>query len=473
MKGAARTFFAFSVLIVIFGFSVPGAALPRRGGGPGPLQGGEVWVARYDGAAHSFDRAEAIAVDSDGNVYVTGASVIGSNNWDYATVKYSPAGVQKWAKTYGVYTGTGSKVDYAHGLVLDAAGNIYVTGESAGENGWARFGTIKYTPLGVQAWVARSDFGGTHTDCAANALALDWTGNVYVTGYRFLSDSDESTKKDIATAKYTPTGAQVWTRTYDAHPHADDEGVAVAVDGSKNVYVAGYETEYFSGRNLRMIKYSTGGQKLWTKWYNGAVGVRDAATAVNVVHRGSLMVPITEVAVAGYSKVAATGVDCVTMVVKTDGTTRWDQRFTGQGTIVDVRPTAVTSDSAGNVYVAASGDCGGFFTLKYDVAGNLAWLRKYDGGLGNDYARAIAVDTAKNVYVTGQSDLGSTSFDYLTIKYDAAGNSIWQRRYDGTAHGYDQPEAIAVDNKGYVYVTGYSEGAGSAHDYLTIKYTAD
>ena len=475
MKDAARTIFAIAVLIAIIGFSVPGAALPGRDSGrPGPLKGGEVWVARYDGAAHSFDRAEAIAVDSAGNVYVTGGSVTGYNNWDYATVKYSPAGVRKWAKTYGFNTtGTASKVDYAHGLVLDTAGNIYVTGESANEHGWPRFGTIKYTPLGSRAWVARSDFGCTHSTCRANALAVDLAGNVYVTGYRFVHDSDECTKKDIATAKYTTTGAQAWTRTFDAHPHSDDEGVAIGVDGSKNVYVAGYETEYYSSRNFRMIKYSTIGEKLWSRWYNGPGNSLDAATALKVVRRGTWMVPVTELAVVGYSKVAATGYDCVTRVIKTDGTTRWTQQFTGQGSIVNVRPTAVTSDSAGNVYVAASGDCGGFFTLKYDVAGNLAWLRKYDGGLGNDYPRAIAVDNAKNVYVTGQSQAGCNSFDYITIKYNTAGNSIWERRYDGTAHGYDWPKAIAVDNNGYVYVTGYSEGVGTSHDYLTIKYTAD
>ena len=101
-------------------------------------------------------------------------------------------------------------------------------------------------------------------------------------------------------------------------------------------------------------------------------------------------------------------------------------------------------------------------------------MARYDGAAHSfDRAEAIAVDNAKNVYVTGQSQAGCNSFDYITIKYNAAGNSIWERRYDGMAHGYDWPKAIAVDNNGYVYVTGYSEGVGTSHDYLTIKYTAD
>jgi len=471
MKDAARTFFAIAVLIIIIGFLVPGTALPGRDGGRlGPLGGGKVWVARYDGAAHGQDWAEAIAVDSAGNVYVTGGSITGYNNWDYATIKYSSAGVQKWAKRYGFnVTGSSMKMDYAHGLALDHAGNIYVTGESSAHNGRLRFATIKYLPNSQADWVARSDFGEALADYKAKALAVDLTGNIYVTG----SQIPYYSKKNIATAKYTTTGAEAWTRTFDDYDDLDDEGVAVGVDASKNVYVAGYETTTQFGKNFKMIKYSTSGTTLWTKSYNGPSNDEDAATALNIVHCGTWMVPVTELAVVGYSKVEATGYDCVTRVIRANGTaTLWTQRFTGQDPIVDVRPTGVTSDSAGNIYVAACGDCGGFFTLKYDVAGNLVWLRKYEGGMGYDFAWAIAVDNAKNVYVTGQTQT-CNSFDYITIKYDSAGNLIWDRSYDGTGHGYDWPKAIAVDNKGYVYVTGYSKGAGTSDDYLTIKYEAD
>ena len=474
MKSASAFFVVPAVAFVVL--SGPGAALPGRDPGrPGPLNRGEVWVARYDGAAHSLDRAESVAVDSAGNVYVTGGSIAGSTGWDYATVKYSASGVKKWVRTYNFNTGTlgGSNVDYARALALDAAGNLYVTGESAEENGASRFATIKYTPLGGKAWVARTAFGTGLVESAAKALAVDGAGNILVTGWRKILESGSNTQQDIATVKITPAGAAAWTRTFNSVLGGADEGVAVGVDLAKNVYVAGFETVSLAGKNFRMLKYGPDGVVLWSRSYKGPGGSPDVASGLRIVLRRSGLKFLTELAVVGSSKASATGYDAVTTVLKSDGTSRWTRTFDGQGAAPNVRAKAVTSDTAGCLYVAAAGDCGGFFTLKYDASGNVVWLQSYNGGLGKDTPTAIALDSARNVYVTGLSQIGCNSYDYITIKYDAAGNHIWEKRYDGPSHGYDWAKAIAVDNKGYVYVTGQSEGSGTAEDYVTIKYTAD
>ncbi|MCB9264973.1 MAG: SBBP repeat-containing protein [Lewinellaceae bacterium] len=100
----------------------------------------------------------------------------------------------------------------------------------------------------------------------------------------------------------------------------------------------------------------------------------------------------------------------------------------------------------------------------------LQWDSRFHGPIANDEGKAIAVDAAGNVYVTGASDGNTGAKDYLTIKYSAAGDTLWSRRYDGSANGEDVAIAIKVDISGNVYVTGRSWGNTTDDDMVTIKY---
>ena len=102
------------------------------------------------------------------------------------------------------------------------------------------------------------------------------------------------------------------------------------------------------------------------------------------------------------------------------------------------------------------------------------WVARYNPSNNNDDARAIAVDGAGNVYVTGQSRSSGTEdlFDYATVKYNSAGQQQWVARYNGPGNGFDSPTGIAVDSSGNVYVTGGSPGLGTDFDYATIKYNS-
>ena len=112
-----------------------------------------------------------------------------------------------------------------------------------------------------------------------------------------------------------------------------------------------------------------------------------------------------------------------------------------------------------------------YATIKYTSAGDSLWVRWYDGpGNSLDGATALAVDGSGNVYVTGYSYGPGTDYDYATIKYTSAGDSLWVRRYNGPGNYYDYATALAVDGSGNVYVTGYSQG-GNGDIYTTIKYT--
>lgn len=139
-------------------------------------------------------------MDTSGNVYVTGYSA-GSEkdgsgtNSDYATIKYSSNGEQQWVARYD---GSENEIDVATAIALDAAGNVSVTGYSAGKGTDYDYATIKYNSLGVEQWIARYN-GGENDNDAANSIAVDDVGNVYVTGYSY----GDGRQSNYVTVKYS------------------------------------------------------------------------------------------------------------------------------------------------------------------------------------------------------------------------------------------------------------------------------
>ena len=91
-----------------------------------------------------------------------------------------------------------------------------------------------------------------------------------------------------------------------------------------------------------------------------------------------------------------------------------------------------------------------------------AWVARYNGtGNLDDVAEAVVIDNSGNVYVAGDSEGSGTGSDYVTIKYDSAGQQQWVARYDGPAHDFDEADAIVLDQAGNVYATGFSFGSGN------------
>jgi PKD repeat protein len=369
--------------------------------------GNVLWSARYNGPGNGDDKAHAVVIDNNGNVFVTGESRGNGSSTDYATVKYDTNGNQLWVARYD---GPAGSDDMAHGIALDGNSNVVVTGESKGNSTGFDYATIKYNANGSQLWVKRYN-GPVSFEDSAYAVAIDVNGNIYITG----ESKGSQTCLDFATLKYDTNGNQLWVRRSNNPSNSHDSAYSIAVDSSRNVYVTGKSKSSTYHYDYMTIKYDSGGNEQWLKRYNGTGNGDDSAYAVAVDGSGYVYV-------TGESDGYRTDKDYVTIKYDANGNEVWIGRYNGPGD-------------------------------------------------GDDSARAIAVDSSGNVYVTGESKgSGSADRDYATMKYDTNGNVIWVARYNGPANNDDTSNAIAVDASGYVYVTGRSEGNGTNIDYLTIKY---
>jgi predicted house-cleaning NTP pyrophosphatase (Maf/HAM1 superfamily) len=210
----------------------------------------EEWVARYDGPENA-NVATAIAIDGSGNVYVTGYSAGLDTDSDYATIKYNASGTQEWVARYN---GPGNYSDGAAAIAVDSSGNVYVTGTSASQTGYD-YATVKYDASGAEQWVARYN-AGSPEDNGATAIAVDSSGNVYVTGKSVRVD----TGYDYTTVKYDVSGKEQWVARYTGPGDRVDSAAAIAIDGTGNVFVTGMSAGVGTGYDYATIKYNNSGQ---------------------------------------------------------------------------------------------------------------------------------------------------------------------------------------------------------------------
>jgi Beta-propeller repeat len=422
----------------------------------------EAWVARYDGPGNDFDAAEAIAVDNSGNIYVTGRSSDPDFSTHYATVKYNSAGQEQWIVRY---YGPGNYYDMPTAIAVDTLGNVYVTGYGFGSGSNYDYATIKYDSFGQEQWVARYN-GPNNGDDGAEEIAVDGSGNVYVTGV----SRDGSGFSDYVTIKYDSAGQQVWVARYYSRPgNYPDESYAIGIDSLGNAYVAGTSV-FYSGASYDYgtIKYNSVGQQQWVGRYNGSGNRDDYAAAIAVDGSGNVYVTGSSWGSGtdyDYATIKYNSAGQQEWVGRYDGPGNGSDN--PRAIAIDNSGSVyVTGQSVG------SGNDTGFdyATIKYDSVGREQWVARYNGpGNLDDEAHGIAVDNAGDVYVTGESPGSGSDYDYATIKYDSSGQEQWIARYNGPANSYDVATAIAVDGSANVYVTGRS-GVGSDLDYATIKY---
>ena len=401
----------------------------------------QAWVNRYSLNPSLTNQAASMLLTAEGNVVVAGSSASTNGDLDYLVIKYAASGGQIWLSRYDSPT---NAQDQLRGMSQDAGANIFVTGTTK---------TLKLNSSGNVLWAA--PYGG-------RAVATDQGSNAYVTGFSDL---------DYATVKLNPNGTNLWVRTFTYYTSTNlpDISSLVATGSNGIVAVCGFETHFlylpsgYTERWTTTICYDTSGTQLW---------IANTTNHENFAFQQPVAMAVDQ---AGRVLVADNmGNDDAyqTTLYDQGGNILWNwfldidavMGYSGFG-------TGMALDTVGNVYRTGwrqNGDV--CLTLKL-TNGHKAWISTYHGAAsGANQGNAIALDAAGNIYVAAYSPGTNSGNDIVTIKYDNNGNQLWVQRYDGPAPGDDIPTAIAVDNQGGVYVTGYSATTNGGTEFVTIKY---
>ncbi len=403
------------------------------------------WVSIY--AVPSIDDnawPAAMTTDNDGNVYVTG-TFVNEFGRDYLTIKYNSAGVEQWAVRYDQLN-----VDYfqdPRSIAVDGSGNVYVTGV---DNGKA--GTIKYDTNGIEQWIVKYPTGSGSG--SGITVKVDNNGNVYV---MILAGGTVPN----AIIKYNPDGVEQWSTSYSSATNTQFKDMVL--DDSANVYVTGIYWGGSTSYNYITIKYNTNGSFQWASTYIGPSFGND--TPVDITVDDSANVYVT-----GTSPQAGTGNDFLTVKYSSSGETLWTARYDGLSGVDEA--VGLEVDNSGNVYVTGqSYGQGGYSyaTVKYNSSGTEQWVKRFLGE-----PKGIVVDAADNVFVTGRTWGPASSSSITTIKYNPNGVAEWVGRFDSTGVSLRVAAVkIVPDDNDNIYVAGIlrTEPSWANQNIVTIKYS--
>jgi hypothetical protein len=431
-----------------------------------------------------------IAVDSAGNAYICGitnstnfptanaiqgtfgGSIDGLVARDGFVTKLNAAGT---AFVYSTYLG-GNKDDRCNKIAVDASGNAYVAGETGSTNfptanalqgtyggGFSDAFITKINPAG-SALVYSTYLGGTIFD-AAQAITIDSTNNVYITGRSTSPDYpvvnpiqgtySGGPGADAIVTKINAAGSALVYSTYlgGAGGNGFTAGDSIKVDSTGNAYVTGQTraTNFptvnpiqatfgggFPDGDAFISKLNAAGTALVYSTYLGGsdndIGFEIALDSVGSAYVVGVANSANFPTANAFQGTLKGSSDAFVTKLNAAGTALVYSTYLGGTT--DESGNGIALDSAGNAYVAGGTSSTDFpvvnptqatrgggvteaFLTKLNAAGSALTYSTYLGGSGNDTALAIALDSANSMYLTGRT--ASTNFPTLTPFQSANG----------------------------------------------------
>lgn len=400
----------------------------------------------------------SIVADPDTNLFVTGRftyEALMCNNYlradamsqDGFLMKYSSNHNCLWAVKVG-----GVGTDASNSVAIDEFGSSYITGYFQDS---AYFGNDKYVKSngskrdifiakfnqnGVCQWVVRAGSTDSTKDDEGNGIALDNSGNIYITGF-FQGTADfgngrqvtSAGGKDIFIAKYNSSGVCQWV--YRAGSNDEDVANSLALDYEDNILVTG--------------------------WFNGTANFGNNKTATS---SGS-----SDIFIAKYNNSGTCQWVSSAGSANADESHKIALDVMGSAFITGFFQSTATFRTGLSLTSSGSKD---MFIAKYNKDGLCIWANN-GGGANADEGYGLITDYIGNAFVSGYfqgtatfcGTLQTTAFgekDAFMIKYDSDGECEWLYHYGTEAEDIDY--AISTDNKGNVYTTG-----SSANDVYIFK----
>jgi Secretion system C-terminal sorting domain/Beta-propeller repeat len=414
------------------------------------------------GTQHFFQRTVVRTISGSSSFYVAGATLNAAGNYDMLLTKYNAAGGVLWNQQYN---GAGNGDDFATDIQVDKYGDVFVTGsyyENSSDT--TNLILIRYDSLGNQQWTSTYNGTNSYIDAGA-AIYIDGTGSmIYVAG---TSWAGTSRKFDMLVLQYDYSGNLQWDFLYDDSGWSD-AAFKIAMNAGTGYIDAGGAVQT-TATNVKYgivsVDPSNGSLAGATSMGGNAFGW-DNLSDLRSDKQGNIYI-------TGKVLNVSTGYDIETIMLDSTLTAVWTANWSGSG-FNDDNGSMLALDTIGNVFVtgytktASQGK--DFVTIKYNASGVQQWVHTFNGTAGgNDSAAAMVISDTNQIYVTGYSFNGATN-DYYTIKYDGAGNQIWEIGFNSNENGNDIASAIANDSAGVIYVAGQSRLNDSTMVFNTVKY---
>jgi hypothetical protein len=345
--------------------------------------------------------------------------------------------------------------------------------------------TIGITNLYSQtpAWQWATSAGGA-ADISPNSVCVDYSGNSYITGKSFygsvtfggITVNNSYIGYNIVIAKYDAAGNTVWAKILGGDDY--DAGTSISVDTLGNAYVTGFfqsghidfggmilfNPDSASGNEQYFIaKYNTNGNLIWAKTNGNCVRpgnteahdiIVDAVGNSYVVGDFGLDTVTFDNFQLINSDTASYGDDVFIVAYDSSGSVKWassaGSTYAGGSASISIDHSghlivsgsynSYAGMSFGNISIPGATDFDGF-VAKYDITGQIIWVKKIGGG-NRDFATSATVDDNDNIYVTGvfKNDtivfgndtlFNSGGFDAFVLKFDSSGNAMWGKGING------------------------------------------